>query len=101
MQIFIHLPQNEIITLDVDSDVTISELKNQIYKRVGVPVIMQRLIFGGKQLSDDTKCINDYNITKECVIILIIKDRRPHPLIKLIENLFYFFDVYVISRFSS
>ena len=74
MQIFIHLPQNEIITLDVDSDVTISELKNQIYKRVGVPVIMQRLIFGGKQLSDDTKCINDYNITKECVIILIIKD---------------------------
>mgnify|MGYP002149468792 CR=1 FL=1 len=49
MQIFIHLPQNEIITLDVNSDATISQLKNQIYKRIGTPINIQRLIFGGKQ----------------------------------------------------
>jgi len=103
MQIFIHLPQNEIITLDVDSNSTISKLKNQIYRKDGVPVNMQRLIFGGKQLIDDTKCMNDYGITKECVILMLIKnnDIKTHSFVNLIENLLYYFDLYILSKFYS
>lgn len=104
MQIFIHLPQNEIITLDVDSDATISQLKNQIYKRDGIPVNMQRLIFGGKQLIDDALSVSEYGITKECVILLLIKNEvsgRTHSFLNLIENLLYYFDLYILSKFSS
>lgn len=103
MQIFIHLPQNEIITLYIESDATVSKLKNQIYKRVKMPINIQRLIFGGKQLIDDTKYISDYGITKECVILLLIKNngKRDHSLINLFENLLYYFDLYILSNFYS
>jgi ubiquitin-large subunit ribosomal protein L40e len=103
MQIFIHLPKNEIITLDVsNADATIYELKKEIYKRDGTPVNMQRLIFGGKELVDDSLSINQYTITKECVILMLIKNdgRRPHSLLNLINNILFCID-YVISKFYS
>lgn len=103
MQIFIHLPTNKMITLYIDSDATISELKNQIYKADRTPVNMQRLIFGGKQLIDENLSVSDYGITKECVILLLIRNvsKRDHSLVNLIENLLYYFDLYILTFFSS
>lgn len=101
MQIFIHLPQNEIITLDVSSEDTIFELKNKIYKNGDAPINMQRLVFGGKILSDDKATCSDYDITKECVILMLIKDQgvRPHAFISLISNILYYIDYFIISKF--
>jgi len=64
MQIFVKLNSGVTITLDVESSDSISQIKQKVYAKGGLPVEFQKLIFGGKIL-DDGRVLSDYNIVKE------------------------------------
>lgn len=41
------------IEIDIESDDTISRIKERVEEKEGIPPPQQRLIFGGKQMADD------------------------------------------------
>ncbi|EOD36186.1 hypothetical protein EMIHUDRAFT_454555 [Emiliania huxleyi CCMP1516] len=43
------------IEIDIETDDTISRIKERVEEKEGIPPPQQRLIFGGKQMNDDKK----------------------------------------------
>ena len=70
MQIFVRTQTGKTITLDVEHDSTLGFVKQQIQLKEGIPPLMQRLIFKGKQLEDD-RTLQDYGIDKEETLMLV------------------------------
>ena len=62
-QVFIKTLTGKTITIDMDTNFTVFDLKYCIYAKEGIPPREQRLIFAGKQL-ENGRMLRIYNIQR-------------------------------------
>ena len=71
MQIFINLSTGRTITIDVEPNDSIENIKNKIEEREGFDPEQQILLFAEKKL-ENNRTLYDYNIQKESTLILLV-----------------------------
>uniref|UniRef100_A0A7S0XMW6 Ubiquitin-like domain-containing protein n=1 Tax=Elphidium margaritaceum TaxID=933848 RepID=A0A7S0XMW6_9EUKA len=74
IQLFVKTLTGKTITLDLDANGTVYDIKIAIHKRISdIPTQQQRLVFNGLELSDDNKALHEYALCHECTIQLLLR----------------------------
>ena len=73
-QIYVKTLTLRTLTLYLEEDTPIEDLKARIQDSTGVPPNDQRLIYAGKQL-EDNKTLKDYNVWNETTIHMVLRLR--------------------------
>ena len=68
IHIFVKLMNNTTIILEINKNDTIDMLKQKICMRENIPLMFQRLVYSGKELSNLS--LQDYNINNDSTIHL-------------------------------
>mmetsp|Transcript_33561 Transcript_33561/g.38145 ORF Transcript_33561/g.38145 Transcript_33561/m.38145 type:complete len:88 (+) Transcript_33561:93-356(+) len=67
MNLYVKTLSGDTITIDIESDTIILEVKILIARKTSGRVLPKMVIFAGKLLQDD-RTISDYNMSKECTV---------------------------------
>lgn len=81
MQILIKCLSGKVLTLEHEADDTIMDIKENVRDMEGTPIEQQRLIYNGKQLSNE-RTLEDYDIEDDCTINLVHRLRGGGKKIK-------------------
>ena len=71
-QYFVRTLKGNLITLDLNCNDTILNIKRKIQNKEDIPIEKQRLIYNCRQLEDD-KTILDYQIKSESIFHLVMR----------------------------
>ena len=70
-QIFVKIPNEQPITLEVEANDTIKKVKTKIQEKEGIPPDQQQLRSNGSQLEDD-RTLSDYNVQEGHTLDLVL-----------------------------
>ena len=73
-QFFVKTLTGKSICISLNPEMTIAQVKQQIFEMEQIPCEQQRLIFAGKQL-EDNKTLQDYQITADSTLHLVLRLR--------------------------
>ena len=92
MQVYVRKSCGTSIALQVESDISIANIKAKIESEEGIPVCNQTLIYNGKKV-EDGRTVSDYNIEKEALLHLVETEGSMRITVKTKDDKTTFVDV--------